>query len=119
MVVVVFPAFSCRAAFGEVTEDGKTIKRLADADDSDSDSDAPLAKVVRTAKPTDLLAAPSATAAAASFTRNKKLNLLVKPKTTVASSAPTVSATVPAAAPTKLTAGLSLLGAYSDSDSDH
>jgi hypothetical protein len=118
-----------RQVFGEKTEGGRIIKRLAD-DDSDEEIDRPLVKVLKTANPTDLLCAPPGGA------KNKKVNPLVRVKSqkTGANNADSMNPVeaVPAcssatgssisgssvAAPAK-TLGLSLLGAYSDSESDN
>jgi len=146
-----------RAIFGERTDDGLIIKRMADvSDSSDEDVAPPPPKVTKQLKPTDLLAAP----ATSSF-RGNKMNLLVKPKSnktptgnitlgssssstatilvkpktnttsnadlTAGSSAGTSTAAAAAAASTatktattapKSANALSLLGCYSDSDSD-
>ena len=117
---------SRRQVFGEKTEDGRIIKRLAD-DDSDEEIHRPPVKVLKAANPTDLLCAPPG------GTKNKKVNPLVRVKSqkTAANNADSMNpvAAAPAsssaagssssgsAAPAK-TLGLSLLGAYSDSDSD-
>jgi len=118
-----------RQVFGEKTGDGRIIKRLAD-DDSDEEIHRPSVKVLKTANPTDLLCAPPGGA------KNKKVNPLVRVKSqkTGANNADSTNpvAAIPAssnaagssssgssvAAPAK-TLGLSLLGAYSDSDSDN
>jgi hypothetical protein len=118
-----------RQVFGEKTEGGRIIKRLAD-DDSDEEIDRPLVKVLKTANPTDLLRAPPG------GTKNKKVYPLVRVKSqktgannvdsmnpveaVLACSSATGSSISGSsvAAPAK-TLGLSLLGAYSDSESDN
>ncbi|XP_046650323.1 splicing factor YJU2-like isoform X2 [Daphnia pulicaria] len=123
-----------KAVFGERTEDGTMVKRLADDGGSSSDEDKrpkKLAKILLPIKATDLLAAPLNNPA----TKNKKLNPLVKLKTalikpnnsassssTIAQSttAPSTSSTAPSApAPVVKPSlgGLGLLGSYSDSSS--
>jgi hypothetical protein len=128
-VIVICMILSRRQVFGEKTEDGRIIKRLAD-DDSDEEIHRPSVKVLKTSNPTDLLCALPGGA------KNKKVNPLVRVKSqkTGANNADSTNpvAAVPAssnaagssssgssvAAPAK-TLGLSLLGAYSDSDSDN
>ena len=62
-----------RQVFGEKTEDGRIIKRLAD-DDSDEEIHRPLVKVLKTANPTDFMCAPPGGA------KNKKVKPLVRVK---------------------------------------
>ena len=89
--------------------DGQIVKRLADDSGSSSDEDKRPAKLLKTAptKATDILAGPS------TFQQplRKKINYLVKPKSTPP---PPPTVTKPAAS----LGGLSLLGSYSDSSSD-
>jgi hypothetical protein len=118
--------------FGERTEDGTIVKRLADDGGSSSDEDKrpkKLAKTLLPIKATDLLAAPLNN----TTTKNKKLNPLVKIKTALIkpnNSASSTSAIAPTAPSTSSTApstpapvvkpslgGLGLLGSYSDSSS--
>lgn len=111
--------------FGERTEDGTIVKRLADDGGSSSDEDKrppKLAKILPI-KATDLLAAPT------NPKPPKKLNSLVRLKTANASTPsaststnpppPTALSTSSAPVPTVKTSlgGLSLLGSYSDSSS--
>lgn len=124
--------FVYRAVFGERTEDGTIVKRLADDGGSSSDEDKrpkKLAKTLLPIKATDLLAAPLNN----TTTKNKKLNPLVKIKTALIkpnNSASSTSAIAPTAPSTSSTApstlapvvkpslgGLGLLGSYSDSSS--
>jgi len=109
-----------KSAFGERTDDGMLIKRIAETgNSSDEDVATPPIKVAKVMKPTDLLAAPSIST---SFTKNKKINMLVKPKVNKPVSQGTTpgisSATTTIATTSKPTSGLSLLGSYSDSDSE-
>lgn len=108
-----------RAIFGERTDDGLIIKRIADApDSSDEDVAPPPPKTTKLLKPTDLLAAPST-----SSHQKNKMNLLVKPKTNKTSTgnptpgSSTTTKTTTTTTP-ESTNALSLLGCYSDSESD-
>lgn len=123
-----------KSVFGEKTEDGMIVKRLADDSGSSSDDDKRPNKMLKilptNAKATDILAGPSSSINTNGGDGNsqplrKKMNLLVKPKTAISKATPATS--VPQQSTTAVVkpvlGGLSLLGSYSDSsnqsDSDN
>lgn len=116
-----------RSVFGEKTEDGMIVKRLADDSGSSSDDDKRPNKMLKilpiNAKATDILAGPSSSNNAnggdsSSQPLRKKINLLVKPKSAVNKAAPSTAPQQSTTAVVKpVMGGLSLLGSYSDSSS--